>query len=242
MTHQYINKNTISLCLTIWLISSSALATREYRFDINKIGVGKANALRSKVLGQTQNIQFGAGAIANAGMETTRLAQQIHRLMPSHGDYEKVLITPDHVALQRKDGIHEVIRRHDAMQHILQNKQLTPKKIEVGIGWRGSSIWAEKGPNKTVFLYRQLPGRAEGQISSSHGNTSFALGKEDALHPFGNQGPTVRVAVPAAVFTKAVDGKEGAVGWNNYGDGYSTGLEVLTEVQLSSSRVSKLFN
>ncbi len=242
MTHRYINFRPLIICVGMSLLSGSAQAANEYRFDLNRIGVSKAKNLRSLIKGKTPYAHFGASALHSAGITTLQLAQQIHRLMPAIKDYDKVFITPGHVALQRKDGIREVLCRHDAMQHILRNKQLASKKIEVGIGWRGSSIWAEKGPNKTIFLYRQLPQSAKGQISSTDGNTSFALGKGDAMHPFGAAGPTVKVAVPVEIFNRAVDGKEGAVGWNNYGDGYSTGLEVLTEVQLSSSRVGKLFN
>jgi len=228
--------------LCTFLITQPAQAAQEYRFNINRIGIGERGSLRSALIGQTRKIHYGINALNRAGNKTKKLARQIHKLMPRLEDYSKVLITPNHVSLTRKDGLHEVYRRWDAEKHLASRKPLVQGQVTVGHGWRGQAITAKTGLNNTIFLYRQLPGKAEGQISSTDINTSFALGKQDAYHPFGTPGNTVRIALPASVLNRAIEGREGAVGWNNLGDGYSTGLEVLTEVQLCSRRVGKLFN
>jgi hypothetical protein len=235
------------LFVGVILVSSTARAKTPFRsrthFNPAQIGVTTNSALRSFISGgQLQSTRFGKRALRAAGKPTIQLAAGVHRLMPKGPQgYEKTLITPSHVALVHSSGLIELIRRPDAQAQISSRKVTTGERFSVGIGGRGFPIMARKGPADTVLLYRQLPVKSGGQISSTDINTSFALSKADAFHPFGKQGKTVRLAMPRKTFNDAVEGKKGAVGWNNFGDGYSTGLEVLTEVQIQSNSIRKLF-
>jgi len=208
-----------------------------------RIGVTTNRSLQAFIAGKPLRAQFGKQALRAAGKETVSLGAAVHRLMPDTPvGVERVLITPTHVALIHGSGLVDLVRRQDARSQIATRTVQSKTSCAVGIGVRGFPINATRGPADTILLYRQLPTAARGEVASRDGNTSFALGQGDAYHPFGTAGKTVRLAMPRATFDRAVQGTEGAVGWNNLGDGYSTGLEVLTEVQIPSSRIRELFH
>jgi hypothetical protein len=230
------------LAIVAGLSSAEAREPRPDRFDPARIGVAAAPALRSALAGQQVQASYGARALRRAGRPAVHLARQIHKLMPDGpAAYDRVLITPAHVALLRKGGPVELIRRADAEAQLGSGQPLGRDRLNVGIRAGLFPIFAEAGPGDTVFLYRQLPASSCGEIASTDCHTSFALGAEDAFHPFGRPGKTVRLAVPRKSFDNAVNGVAGAVGWNDLGHGYDTGLEVETEVQIPSSHVRQLF-
>jgi len=232
---------TLTLVLAVVGVSS-AEARERVRFDPARIGVAGAPALRSALAARQVQASYGARALRRAGRAAVHLARRIDKLMPDGpAAYDRVLITPAHVALLRKGGPVELIRRADAEAQLRTGQPLGRDRLNVGIRAGLFPIFAEAGPGDTVFLYRQLPASSCGEIASTDCHTSFALGAEDAFHPFGRPGKTVRLAVPRKSFDDAVNGVAGAVGWNNLGHGYDTGLEVETEVQIPSSHVRQLF-
>jgi hypothetical protein len=228
--------------LALTLPRAASAAPRGPRFDPQKIGVVEKEGLRVLVASRPKKAAFGPRALRQAGRSAVELARRIALLMPSGpAGYKKVLIGPSNVALLRKDGVVEIIRRTDAEVQIASGKTLERVSVQVGIHGPGFPLLAEAGPGATLCLYRQLPKKARGEVASTFVHTSFALGAEDAYHPFGQAGKTVRIAVPRALFDDAVEGRAGAVGWNNLGDGYSTGLEVETEIQIPSSSIRSTF-
>ena len=150
--------------------------------------------------------------------------------------YERAYVSDSHVALVRKSGIIDLVTTQDAAAHVKAGKAVSNESVNVGVGARGRYMLAEHGPNNTLRLYRQLPKKAAGQVASTDGNTSFALTKADAYHPFGEPGKTVTVAVPRVLFDKALSGELGGSGWTGGG----IGIDVLEEVQIDSSHVKKL--
>ncbi len=142
----------------------------------------------------------------------------------------RVMRSDSHVILERPDGVLDVVRHSDANAQIQtgQNVQSAPA-AEFRVG-HARWIRYEAGPNGTVRVYRQLPRTAGGKIASTHALTSFALTARDALHPFGERGITVCVAIPRDLLDAAVAGSLGGAGWSGGG----LGIDVFEEVQIDS--------
>lgn len=190
----------------------------------------RALVVRSLMAGKKVNLRQRTG---------DRLARKIAKALPLEAEhYKRAVVGQKFVMAERRDGVLEVYPRSLIANMLKTGQKGTDLgKRQVGTVARGRPIFAENGPEGTTALYRQLPASATGGIASTDINTSFALRKDDAMHPFGPKGLTVRFVLPTKLFQDAVEGRAGAVGWNNLGDGYSYGIDVAEEVQIPSEKV-----
>jgi hypothetical protein len=165
-----------------------------------------------------------------------RIAANVHLLMSDGPDaYERVLVTPTHVVLVRRSGIIDLVSHSDAEAQIRAGQPAIPRKIDVGVGPMGRTMFAEEGPGGTVRLYRQLPHAASGEIPSTGGFTSFALTEADAYHPFGAAGKTVTITIPRSMLERVKSGELGGTGWTGGG----MGMDVIEEVQVDTGVLKK---
>ena len=232
----------VLLAGVLFVATAAAADKPRTHFPSSRISFGTPADLNALLAGRSVGAKPGVRGLRPGGRETILLARAIHRLMPGGvAEFEQVLITPSHVAMIRTNGLVDVLRRADAEAQVKSGTTFVAQRVPVDIGAVGRSIFAEPGPNRTWFLYRQLP-HALGDVASRDVHTSFSVDHENAIHPFGAQGKTVRLAIPDELFKNAREGREGAVGWNAFGDGYSTGLEVEKEVQIPSKRIRDLLH
>lgn len=215
-------------------------APKRTRLDASRIGVASNSQVRSLVAGEACQLACGPRALRQAGRATVQLARSLAGLIPEGGgSCSRVLITPTLVVLERSNGLVDLMPRADVTAQLKSGSPLPVERQKIGVKSMGRYVYADAGPNGTLMLYRQLPRAARGEVASSGGYTSFALSLEDAFHPFGQAGRTVRVAVPKAALDDAIAGRAGGVGWCGQ-DGYSLGIDVEEEVQIPSAKVRQL--
>ena len=209
------------------------------RFPVAKVEVADRSALSSVLSGKAYATKPGRWAYRSLGRGGVRIAKHLHLLMHQGVDaYDKVVLTPNVVALVRKDGLVDVIRRADAEAQVATGKPVGQERVAVGAKARGMTVWAEAGPGDTFRLYRQLPVAANGEIASSHsGYTSFALSHGDAFHPFGTAGKTVTLSVPRTLFNRAANGELGGAGFTHSPGAHTLGIDVVEEIQIDSAHV-----
>jgi hypothetical protein len=200
----------------------------ESRFPQSRV-LATTNARLRKVLAG-KDVGDDHAASAAAVSARSALVDGVHLLMPAGETYDRVLVTNTHVALERHSGIVDVVPLDHALAHVKRGQPLSRDRVEMGSGPGGRPIWGEVGPGDTIRLYRQLPGRALGDIASSHAFTSFALSMDDAFHPYRWPGQTVTLALPRSLVDQAVSGELGGAGWAGGG----LALDVLEEVQIKS--------
>lgn len=200
-------------------------ATAQDRFPRAKISFVGAGQLRDLIAGR--KAPSGAADHAETAVGAHALVEGLHLLVGKNAD--RILVSPRHVAIVRSDGTIDILRRADAEAQVRSGLPVPDAPLNVGRGVRGPLL-AEQGPAGSVRLFRQLPERAGSDIASTDFYTSFALGREAALHPFGPAGKTVSVSIPRALFDRAVNGEIGGSGWLGGG----MGIDEPTEVQIES--------
>jgi hypothetical protein len=168
---------------------------------------------------------------AGAAHARAQLADRVHLLMQPGESYDRVLVTDTHVALERRSGILDLMSLDQALTHVGRGQPLTKAKVELGSGPGGRPIWGEVGPEDSIRLYRQLPGRALGDVASWHAFTSFALSVDDAFHPYKWPSRIVTLSLPRTLVDRAASGELGGAGWTGNG---GLALDVLEELQISS--------
>ncbi len=205
------------------------------RFPLSHVSSASESAVRPLLA----NDPVAASALKAASQ--SHLSDNLHLLMPAGPDvYQRVVITPEHVLMERHDGIIDVVKRSDAEAQIQSGQNIPTEKIEVGLLPRMVPLFAEHGPAGTVRLYRELPVNAKGEIASSDFNTSFALDGKDALHPFGSAGRKVSISVPRSFFDRAANGEIGGAGWLESGMNYP--IDTPSELQINSGHLRNLLN
>ncbi len=231
-----------SLILLVLGLASSTAVAKPVRADMPgkkpsvPISVAEHGSLNAILAGEPVKTEGNRWALRKLGLGGTRLVRGLPLLMRSGEEsYDSAVLTSEHVILKRKDGVFEVTRRADAEVQIRSGQTSPTDKVRVGLGPRGISLQAERGPAATFWLYRQLPDASHGQIASSSGATSFALSIADAYHPFGKPGQTVALAVPVLLFNRAVSGEIGGSGWGGFG----MGIDVLEEIQFDSTPLAR---
>ncbi|MCC6746146.1 MAG: hypothetical protein IT371_00720 [Deltaproteobacteria bacterium] len=211
-------------------------------FSVDRIKVGPEGCFRPWLLGRGAPLPQGQAALALVTEAQRAVIGRLAELMPfGPAGYQEVLVTPRHLAFRRQptvDGcaVVDLLRFEDAAAQLATGRSLALAKTCVGHAGAGREVRAEVGPVDTLRLYRQLPARAEGDVASTDGFTSFALSLADAFHPFGAAGPTVAFCVPRPLFDRAVRGEAGGTGWTGGG----LGIDVEEEVQLDTHALRPL--
>ncbi len=82
-------------------------------------------------------------------------------------DYLRVVLTRDHVVMERKNGLVELLRREDALTQIRAGHKVSARPIEVGSTAHMRAITVEPGPASIAPLYR-------GMLSSSDAKARWA--------------------------------------------------------------------
>ena len=144
--------------------------------------------------------------------------------------YERVLMTPAHVALVRRSGDYRFDSHADA-EAASPGAPMTRKRIETGVGPKGRPMFAERAPPAPLSL-SPAPRRREGRSRHARGlHVVRAHSIDDAYHPFGEAGKTVTLSIPRALFERVRTGELGGTGWEGRG---GLGIDVVEEVQIDS--------
>jgi hypothetical protein len=200
-------------------------------FPEHRIATTDAAGLRAILGGASPAPILVTGSVTPAAAAKA-ITANVHLLMEGGPEkYERVFVSPTHVALVRRSGIIDLVSHADAEAQIRSGQPMTPRRVDIGWGPRGRIMFAEEGPGGTIRLYRQLPQAAHGDLVTPDGYTSFALTEADAYHPFGPPGKTVTLSIPRPMFDRVVKGELGGTGWAGGG---GLGIDVEEEMQIDS--------